>query len=81
MGHAFAGAEEHADHQPVVGRNALRPHADRKRTDAERKIPDADMAQRAAEFSAPELRYLDMGSPDRLVQALKTVEVGRIDLD
>jgi hypothetical protein len=59
----------------------LRPHAYRKRTDAERKIPDADMAQRAAESSAPELRHLDMGSLDRLVQALEAVEAAGIDLD
>ena len=53
MGHAFAGVKQHADHQPVVGRNALGPHADRKRTDAERKVPDADMAERAAESPRP----------------------------
>jgi hypothetical protein len=39
------------------------------------------MAQCAAESSAAELRHLDMGSLDRLVQALEAVEAARIDLD
>ncbi|HYI27553.1 MAG TPA: hypothetical protein VD863_06845 [Bradyrhizobium sp.] len=45
VGHAIAGIQKHPDNELVVGCDALRPNASRKRTDAERKISDADMTQ------------------------------------
>jgi hypothetical protein len=37
------------------------------------------VAQRAVEFSTPELHHLDVGSVDRLLKALKVVEAARVD--
>jgi hypothetical protein len=68
MGDAILGIQQHSDHKLVVGRNALRANADRERTNAERKIADADMAQCSAKFSTPKLHRLDVGSLNRLVK-------------
>jgi hypothetical protein len=81
VGHAIRGIQQHPDHELVVGRDALRPNSSRKRTDAEGKISDADMTQGAAKFPASELHHFDVGSLDRLVKALETLQAAGIYRD
>ncbi|WP_349642743.1 hypothetical protein [Bradyrhizobium lablabi] len=79
MGDAVLGAQKHPDHKLVVARRPLGPNANRKRTYAEGEVPDPEMGQRTAKFSASELHHVDMGALDRPMKTFETIEVAAVD--
>jgi hypothetical protein len=79
MRHAVRGIQKHPDDELVVGRNALGADTDGEHADAERKITEANMGQRAAQLAATQLHHVDMGALDRVVKAFETVQAALVD--
>jgi hypothetical protein len=72
-------AEQHADDELGVGRRPLRPQSNRKRSDAEGEVSDADMGQQAAEPAPLKLHHIDMRAVDGVPKTFETIDARRDD--